>query len=105
MLVDDALLALLNVAPVQGDAGGIVQADLGAFLHVVVDFGVEQQSLGRDAADVEAGAAEFVVFLDECGLQSQLSGANGRGVSGRSAADDGYVVNRLWQVRAPVLLI
>src|SRR5580704_1182065 len=102
MLVDDPLLALLNDVPVQADAGGILQSELGAFLYVVKDLGVEEQSLGRDAADVQAGPAQDGVFLDESCLQSQLSGANGRGISGRSAADDGYVINRLNQVRAPV---
>ena len=36
MLVDDALLALLDGAPIQRDPGGIFQAEFRAFLHVVV---------------------------------------------------------------------
>src|SRR5580698_10360564 len=50
VLVDDALLALLNIAPVQGDAGGVLQAEFRAFLSVVENFGVEQQRLGRNTA-------------------------------------------------------
>ncbi len=85
------------------DAGGVLQAEFRAFLHVVEDLGVEQQRLGRNAADVQAGAAQVRVFFDKRGLQAELAGANGRGVSGRSAADDGYVVDGLWQVLAPIL--
>ncbi len=70
VLVDDALLALLNRAPVQRDAGGVLQAELGAFFHVVVDLGIEQQRLGRNAADMQAGSAQLVVLFDESCLQS-----------------------------------
>ena len=44
----------------------------------------------------------YGVLLDEGGLQAQLSGANGGGVSGRAAADDGYVVNGVSQSNAPL---
>ena len=50
---------------------------------------------------MQTGATQVRIFLDEGGLQSKLAGANGRSVSRRSAADDGYVINCLWQVRAP----
>jgi len=50
---------------------------------VVPEFGVEQQSLGRDAADVQAGAAEESVFFDESGFQAPLTSADGGGVSGK----------------------
>ena len=101
VLVHDALFALLDGAPVQGDAGGVFEAEGGAVFHVVVDFGVEKQGLSGDAADVQAGSAEVGVFLDEGGLQPKLSGANGRGVSSRPAADDGYVVNGFSHRNAP----
>ena len=68
MLVHNALLALLDRAPVQRDAGGVLQAEFRAFFHVVVDFGIEQQGLGGNAADVQARPAQLVVFLDESGL-------------------------------------
>ena len=70
---------------------------LGVF-QVIPEFGVEQQSFGRDAADVQAGAAEESVFFDESGFQAVLTGANGSGVSGRTAADDGYVVDCVGKV-------
>ena len=101
MLVDDALFALLDRAPVQRDAGRVLQSEFHAFLHVVEDFRVEQQGLGRNATDMQTGATQVRIFLDQGGLQSKLPGANGRGVSRRSTADDGYVINCLWQVRAP----
>ena len=60
--------------------------------------------LGRDAADVQAGAAQLVVFFNERGFQSVLTGADRGGVPGRPAADDGHVVDRLSHVRAPLFL-
>ena len=42
-----------------------------AFFHVVIHFRIEKQGLSRDAADVQAGAAEVRVFLDKGGLQAQ----------------------------------
>ena len=49
----------------------VLDAERVAVFHVVVDFGIEKQGLSRDAADVQAGAAEVGVFLDEGGLQAQ----------------------------------
>ena len=72
-----------------------------AVFQVVPELGIEQQRLGRDAAHVQAGAAEHVVLLDECGLQSILAGADGGGVAGRTAADDGNVINGFRQRSAP----
>ncbi len=57
MLIHDSLLALLDGTPVQCDAGGILQTELRAFFYMVVDLGVEQQCLGRNAADVQASAS------------------------------------------------
>src|SRR5262249_16883682 len=80
-------------------------AEFFRFLQVVPQLGVEQQRLGRDAADVQAGAAEVAVFFDQGNLQSILAGANGGGVSGRAAADDGDVVGGFGQVGGPSLLM
>src|SRR4051812_31390010 len=68
---------------------------------MVGELRIEQQRLGRDAAHVQAGAAELVVFLDERGLQAKLAGADGGGVTGRAGANDGNVIDRLWQRSAP----
>ena len=47
-----------------------------------------EERLARDAADVETGAAEFAVLLDDGGLESELGGTNGRDVAARAGADD-----------------
>ena len=101
VLVDDALFALLDSAPIQGGTAQVLDAERVAVFHVVIDFGIEKQGLSRDTADVKAGSAEVGIFLDEGGLKPKLSGANGGGVSGRPAADDGYVVDCVSQCGAP----
>ncbi len=102
MLVDNSLLAILDRSPVHRDSRRIFQAKFRAFFYVVVDLGVKQQGLGRNTADMQTGAAEVWVFLDQRGLQAQLTRANGGGVSGRAAADDGYVINGVRQSSAPL---
>ena len=64
-------------------------------LEVVPDFGVEEQGLGRNATDVEAGSAQHFVRFNERDLQSELATANRCCVSGRTAADDRHVIDRL----------
>ena len=59
---------------------------------MIINIRVVQQHLGGNAADVQAGAAQVWIFLHHDGLQSQLTGANGRHVSARPAPDDRYVV-------------
>ena len=51
----------------------VVDAVVGGVLEVVPEFGVEEERLGGDAADVEAGAAEDVGGLDERDLKTELS--------------------------------
>ncbi len=75
----------------------VVDAVLGGVLEVVPEFGVEEQGLGGDAADVQAGAAEDVGGFDERDLEAELSGANGRRVAGRAAADDCHVIDCVCQ--------
>src|SRR5437899_2782942 len=43
----------------------------------------------------------FVVFLDERDFQSKLTGADCGGVTGGAGANDGNVIDRLWQRSAP----
>ena len=93
VLGHDLRLAILNRGPVQLARVHALDAKFLGVFEVVPEFGVEQQRLGRNAAHVQAGAAEESVFFDECGFQALLAGANGGGVSGRSAADDGDVIN------------
>jgi hypothetical protein len=71
-----------------------------------------QQRLGRNAAHVEAGAAErrLAILADEIvdagGLQAKLRRADGGDIAGRAGADDDHVVVgghggflQLWGVR------
>src|SRR5690606_24993486 len=53
----------------------------------VRDLGAAQQRLGRDAAPVEADAAQ-VLALDDRGREAELGGADRRDVAARAAADD-----------------
>ena len=71
------------------------------FFEMVPEFGIEQQRLGWNAAHVQARAAEKSIFFNECGFQAPLARADGRGVSGRSAADDGDVINSFRQRISP----
>ena len=55
-----------------------------------------EQRLGRDAADVQAGAAELGVFFDDGGLQAVLAGANRRGVATGAAPNHNQVISHLF---------
>src|SRR5579871_1474541 len=101
VLGDDLVLAVLNGRPVQLPRIHAFNAKLFGFFQVIPQFRVEQQRLGRNAAHMEAGSAEESVLFDECGFQAVLAGADGAGISGGPAANDGYVINGFWQSRAP----
>ena len=47
---------------------------------------------------MQAGTAQFGVFFNQGSLQSVLAGANGSCIAAGTGADDGYVVDSLWQV-------
>ena len=57
----------------------------------VVELSIFQQSFGRDAAPVEAGAASAVRF-DDCDFFSELSCADCSNVARRAAANDDEIV-------------
>ena len=97
MLGHDFRLAILNRGPVQLARVHSFDAKLLSVFEMVPEFGIEQQCLGWNAAHVQAGAAEKSVFFDERGFQAVLAGADGGGVPGGSAADDGEVINGFWQ--------
>ena len=59
------------------------EAELVQPVHQVPDFGRAQQRLGRNAAPVEADAAQPVA-LDHRGLQAQLRAADGADIAARS---------------------
>ena len=98
VLVDDAVLARQHGRPIQLEFGDFDAEFLG-ILERVVDFRVVQQNLGRDAADVQAGASQEAVFLDDQSFQAPLRGADGGHVTARPAADDGQIVR--WQEQPP----
>ena len=60
VLDNDAVFALLDGAPVEGWSADAIDAELRGVQHVVPYIGVEQQRLGGDAADVQAGSAQLV---------------------------------------------
>ena len=73
---------------------------LGFLREDVRQFGIAQQRLRRDAADIEAYAAPVLGF-DDCGVQPELGGTNGRDVSaGAGSENDDVIVGH-----APTLIM
>ena len=68
---------------------GLAEGDAlaGRLLGVGEHAGEVQQRLGRDAADVQADAAEALVALDEHGLQAEVGRAEGGRVAAGAGAD------------------
>ena len=81
-----AARALDDLRGVEADIVGRQAVILGV-LHVVVDLRRAQQRLGRDAAPVEADAAE-IIALDDRGLEAELRGADGGDIAAGAGADD-----------------
>ena len=69
VFADDFGLAVLHRFPVQLARGDALDAEFLGIFQVVPDFGVEQQGFRRDAAHVQAGAAQVGIFFDECSLE------------------------------------
>ena len=63
-------------------------AVLGHLAGLADDLGDVEQRLGRDAAAVEADAAELGVFVDEHDLHAVVGGVQGGRVAAGAAADD-----------------
>jgi hypothetical protein len=95
MLGDDAVFALEHRGPVERERADAANAKLRRMIQVVPNLGVEEQRLGRNAADVQAGSAQLVALLNQRNLQPVLRAANGRRIPGRSAANNRHVKNRL----------
>ena len=47
-----------------------------------------EKRFARDAAHVQTGAAQFLLFLDKACFQSELTGADGGNITSRSGPDD-----------------
>jgi hypothetical protein len=56
------------------------------------EFGCVQHRLRRNAADVEAGAAEGGALLDHRHLHAELAGADGADVAARPGTDNDQIV-------------
>ena len=84
--VDDAVLVRVDPGHVDALERG-PDAEPGALAGVVGDLGRVQQRLGRDAAVVQAGAADLVL-LDQRDRHAELGGAEGAGVAAAAAAED-----------------
>ena len=66
---------------------GTNQAVLLAVSGVLVDFGGMEERLGRNAADIEAGAAEGVVLFHESHLETELAGLDGGDIATGTGTD------------------
>ena len=83
--------ALDDFIPVVLEAGDL-EAELGrAMAHLVVELGVLEQGLGRDASPVVAGAPA-ALDVDNGDFLSKLGGADRADISGGTGADDDEVV-------------
>ena len=79
-------------AAIEGDPviEGRLPADakcLGLFGEYMGEFGIAQQRLGRDAADIQADPAPVFGF-DDCGVETELRGADGRHISSGTGPED-----------------
>jgi hypothetical protein len=70
VLGDDLVLTVENRLPVQRHLAHAFDAVLLGVLQVVVDFGVEQDRFGGNAADMQTGAPQLRLALDQCHFQS-----------------------------------
>src|SRR5258708_822862 len=92
VLGDNLVLTVLDVLPVQLACAQAVNAVLFGIFHVVINFRIEQQCLGGNAAHLQACAAELFFLVDQAGLQPKLAGAEGGSISAGSTANDGKVM-------------
>ncbi len=91
--VGDFAAALDHARKIEADiVGG--QPELGGAPHRCVKLGGAQQRLGRDAAPIQADAAEMLA-LDDRGFQAELRGADGGDITAGASADDCQIEARL----------
>ena len=87
MLVDDRVASRAERAVVEADALVAREAELGALLlHPMQEVGRLEERLRRDAAAIQARAADLVA-LHEAHVQPQLGGADGADVAHAAAED------------------
>ena len=89
---DDAVLPRHHRAEVELDAAHVDAVRAEPVACLVKELARVEQRLRRDAADVEARAAERFVLLDTRDAHAELRGPDGRHVAARPRADDDEVV-------------
>src|SRR5690606_32730058 len=96
-VLDDGVLARDHLRHIEGDALGLGAVHFEAFVGLMVLVGAVQQRLRRNAADVQAGAAEgdlavlVLVLLDAGGLQAELRRLDGGHVAPWARANHYHV--------------
>ena len=89
--VNGFVLLVQHGRKVNFDAG-CLDAQLGKFcIGCFEKLGGMQQRLGRDAAHVEAGAAEGCIFLDADSLHPELGCLNGSDIASGAGSNDNQV--------------
>ena len=95
VVFDDLVLVGHHGRQVQLDRAELDAMTREAVLGFLELLGTGQQRLGRDAADIEAGAAQRLALFDAGRLQAELCCADGGNVTAGSTADDDNVVGFL----------
>ncbi len=92
MLGDNLVLAIQNLGVIEARIFAL-DAFVGGVDEVLPKVGGMEQRFGRDAAHVQARAAELGIFFDDGGLQAVLAGAHRRGVATRAAPNHNQVIS------------
>ena len=100
-LLGDGILMCDDLGEVDGDIVHFHADVLALMLDVLNQLCAVQQALGGDAAHVQAGAAQVLLF-DDSDLCAQLSQTDGSHIAARAAADDDHtlVAGRLCRCRS-----
>ena len=98
---DDAIAVLVHLDHVDAVQRG-VHAEVGALTGAVGDLCRVEQCLGRDAAAVQAGAAELVL-VDEDDGHAKLARAERAGVAAAAATEDDEVCTGHGRLRSAVV--
>ena len=88
---DDVAFALLHPGEIQGHAGDVDAVLREVVSHFLEVLGGLQHRLGRNAADVQARAAEGLAPLDAGDLQPELGGTQGGDIATGTGAEDDHV--------------
>ncbi len=91
MLGDDLVLAVEHLRVVELGVLAVDALFLGMY-EVLPHVGRMQQRFRRDAAHVQAGAAQLGIFFDNGGLEAVLAGADRGGVAARTTPYHNQIV-------------